>query len=123
MNVDYFKAKDGHQAVEKVEAHLQNGKMFDIILMDLYMPNMNGYQATEGIRQLEERFNILPGEKHFICAHSSELSRQNEVACFKVGIDDVVAKPISVKSLQRMLTEHDRRFNQPLESTMKPKNS
>ena len=75
LNVDYFKAKDGIEAIEKVEQQLEQGKMFDIILMDLYMPNMNGFQATEGIRELEEKYGIAPEDKHFICAHSSELSR------------------------------------------------
>ena len=53
--------------------------MFDIILMDLYMPEMNGFKACEGIRELEEKYKISvgddPNKPHFICAHSSEVNR------------------------------------------------
>lgn len=109
IRVDFVAAKDGMEAVEIVEDHLKKKKMFDIILMDLYMPNKDGFEASEAIRELEKKYEVSDADRHFICAHSSEITRQNEINCFKYGIDDIVAKPMKLQSLQRMLSEHDRR--------------
>lgn len=66
---------DGGVAVEAVEGYLKEGKMFDIILMDLYMVNMDGYEASIQIRKLEAQYKIPKNQRHFICAHSSEITR------------------------------------------------
>lgn len=77
--------------------------MFDIILMDLYMPIMDGWQASTEIRKLEAKYGIKESEKHFICGHSSEANRQIEIKCLKKGMDDIIAKPMNVKTLKKML--------------------
>ena len=41
--VDFVEAMNGIEATEKFEENLKNGKMFDLILMDLYMPHKNGF--------------------------------------------------------------------------------
>ena len=46
-DVEYESCLDGQEAVDKVEEYLKQGKMFDIVLMDLYMPNMNGYNSSK----------------------------------------------------------------------------
>lgn len=47
LDVEYETALNGQEGVQIVERYLLQGKMFDIILMDLIMPTMNGYQASE----------------------------------------------------------------------------
>ena len=49
-NVEYELCSDGNEATEKFEEYLSKGKMFDIILMDLYMPHKDGFQASNEIR-------------------------------------------------------------------------
>lgn len=46
IGVDFEAAGDGQEATEMVESYLKVGKQFDVILMDLVMPVMNGYKAT-----------------------------------------------------------------------------
>ena len=58
LNVDYETAVNGLDGAKIVERYLQRGKMFDIILMDLIMPTMDGYQASSEIRDLENKYNI-----------------------------------------------------------------
>lgn len=83
--------------------------MFDIILMDLIMPTMNGYLASEQIRLLEKKYGIDETDRLFICACSSQVSLVVEKKCLECGMDDVVPKPLNSKALERMLSEHDRR--------------
>ena len=75
QGVDFEIGYNGQQGCEKVEEYLKKKKMFDIILMDLYMPVMNGYEASTKIRKLEALYGISESEKHFICGHSSEATR------------------------------------------------
>ena len=49
-NVHYETCLNGNEATEKFEEYLKAGKMFDIILMDLYMPLKDGFQAANEIR-------------------------------------------------------------------------
>ena len=58
LGVDYEMAVNGQEGVEKVEEYIQKGKRFDIVLMDLIMPVLDGYQAAEAIRKLERRHGI-----------------------------------------------------------------
>ena len=51
-------AMNGIEATEKFEEHLKKEKMFDLILMDLYMPLKNGFQASSEIRKLEEQYGV-----------------------------------------------------------------
>jgi len=53
---------------------MKDGKLFEMILMDLIMPEMNGYDATVEIRRLEDEFRLTPSEKHFICGFSAEVN-------------------------------------------------
>lgn len=73
IGVDYESCYNGQEAVEQVEKYLQEGKMFDIILMDLIMPVMNGFKASAEIRELEKKFNIPEARKLFICGYSSQV--------------------------------------------------
>jgi two-component system, sensor histidine kinase and response regulator len=83
-------AKDGLEAVA-----MYSGESFDLILMDVQMPNMNGREATAAIRKLEET-----GDRHTpilaLTAHAMEGDRER---CIDAGMDDYLSKPIHAKDL------------------------
>jgi len=76
-------ANNGLEAVAAVkDAH------FALVLMDIQMPEMDGYQATREIRK-DERFKDLP-----IIAMTAHAMVSEQERCFAVGMDDHIAKPI-----------------------------
>ena len=74
-------AENGEEAVEKV-ANAQ----YDLILMDIHMPKMDGYEATLQIR------NNLKNTTPIIALTASALASENK-KCFKAGMNDFVSKP------------------------------
>jgi CheY-like chemotaxis protein/anti-sigma regulatory factor (Ser/Thr protein kinase) len=83
--------KNGAEAVDAWQSHDPA-----IILMDVSMPVMNGHQATQKIRELEERTGThtpIIG----VTAHALESDRE---LCFQAGMDDYLSKPISPEALE-----------------------
>lgn len=89
-------AESGKEAVAK----WQQGK-FDLVLMDVRMPEMSGLEATRLIRKMED------GTKEPTCiialtAHAGQQSREE---CFKAGMNDFVLKPIKIGELYAAIDE------------------
>jgi len=86
---------NGAQAVEAFAAN-----PFDIVLMDMHMPEVDGIEATRRIRQSEP-----PGRRTPIIAMTANAMQRDRDACQEAGMDDFVSKPINV---QLFLTVVDR---------------
>jgi CheY-like chemotaxis protein len=68
-----------------------------IILMDISMPDMNGYEATELIRADEKKYN--KGHTPIIAVTAHTLSGDEE-KCIDAGMDDYLSKPVSIEGLE-----------------------
>lgn len=90
--VDY--AADGEEAVKATRTGA-----YDIILMDLRMPRMDGYEASRQIRALPG-----PAANAPILAVSAECRAESEAACRDAGMDDFLAKPVTQAILLETLT-------------------
>jgi PAS domain S-box-containing protein len=82
---------------EALDAHAQGD--FDLILMDCHMPEMDGFEATKAIRAREK----ASGERVPIVALTANAMAQDREACLSAGMDDHLAKPFSMLTLQNML--------------------
>lgn len=81
-------AEDGKQAVQKVE----NAPQYDLILMDVQMPVMDGYEATKLLR--EKGFTAVP-----IIGLSANAMKEDKQNALQSGMNDYLTKPIKQKSL------------------------
>ncbi|GJM17430.1 MAG: hypothetical protein DHS20C13_27570 [Thermodesulfobacteriota bacterium] len=82
-------AEHGVVAVEKV-----NHNDFDIILMDVQMPVMNGYEATNAIRNLSNGKSSIP-----IIAMTANVMKEEVERCYDAGMDDFIGKPFDTDEL------------------------
>jgi CheY-like chemotaxis protein len=89
---------DGQQAVNAIAQGVQT----DVILMDLHMPVLDGYSATERIRQWESDHQQpeLP-----IIALTADAFEEDRQHCMAVGMNDFLTKPISLEALKLALVK------------------
>ena len=92
---------NGQEAVDMVTKYLNQKKHFDLILMDLIMPVMDGYKSSREIRKVEKQLGSKV--KQYICGCSAQVNRHVEDKCHEVGMDDIIAKPLQKDKLASML--------------------
>ena len=76
---------------------------FDLILMDIMMPEMNGYETTKAIRNLPDRPD---GKKIPIIAITANAFAEDVQAALNAGMDDHVAKPVDMEILTSVITKY-----------------
>lgn len=103
--LDVVTAVNGEDALAKLSS-----ERFDIVFMDVHMPVMNGHEAT---RELRRREKVASLRRTPVIALTASALQDELNACFAAGMDDGLAKPISVAALhdvlRRFLTERDAR--------------
>jgi signal transduction histidine kinase len=92
-NVKIEVAENGKIATEKVAS-----SKYDIVLMDLQMPEMNGYIATETIRATGNSIKIM--------AMTADALKTDTDRCFAIGMNDYISKPFEEEDLIRKIFKH-----------------
>jgi two-component system sensor histidine kinase/response regulator len=86
---------DGLQALEAVKAN-----RYDLVLMDVQMPVMDGLEATRAIREFEQ------GDRHtIIVAVTANAIQGDKERCLRSGMDDYLPKPIKQQDIELMITK------------------
>ena len=97
LDVEVVEAVDGQEAVEAVAR-----QAFDLVLMDIQMPVMDGLTATREIRALEEAAGRAPTP---IIAVTANAMSADVARCLAAGCDRHVAKPVTPAELLRAMAE------------------
>ncbi|MES2771725.1 MAG: response regulator [Pseudomonadota bacterium] len=102
LGAEIIQAQNGQEALEKLQA-----AQFDLILMDLNMPVLDGYAAVEKIRA-----GVVPSQQHIpIVAFTTEAAFVAQVKTQKVGINGFLSKPCTqfdlILALQQVLAESE----------------
>lgn len=93
-----FLAEDGQEAVEMITAAHGTEAAFDLVLMDVQMPHLDGLQATRKLREAGITPDILP-----VIALTANAYQDDIVACREAGMQDHIAKPLRMRDLHAAL--------------------
>jgi len=91
-------ANNGLEAISKFHE-----ESWDLILMDVQMPEMDGLTATRAIRALEMEGNL---PKTPIIAMTAHAMKEDRDLCLRAGMDDYISKPVQIKEIKRKLSAH-----------------
>lgn len=113
---DIHEAHDGAEAVRQmsIDRRTRNEKPIDVILMDLWMPTMDGYEATEKILAMDkERRGELPNDDKArkkpgvtILAVSADVTDSALERASEVGMEGFMMKPYKLMDLERLIVEY-----------------
>jgi signal transduction histidine kinase/ActR/RegA family two-component response regulator len=93
MGLSVDLAENGQQAIDAMQTHF-----YDIVLMDMQMPIMDGLSATRYIRALGADIH-----QPYIIALTANAFAEDQQACLEAGMNDFLSKPINQKALQQAL--------------------
>jgi PAS domain S-box-containing protein len=105
---------NGKLAVEAVKK-----QSFDLVLMDVQMPEMDGFEATGMIREFQDQC----GEVTPIIAMTAHALKGDREQCIRAGMNDYVSKPIQIKELLRAIDSVSQARNDPCKVSRKENDS
>ncbi|KAI9682887.1 MAG: Histidine kinase [Trizodia sp. TS-e1964] len=112
---DVTLAKDGQEALDKVKESMEGGRLFDLIFMDIQMPNLDGLQSTRLIRQM--------GYSAPIVALTAFTEESNVKECLDSGMNYFLSKPIRRPALKQVLKAYCPTIPEEIEQASSNKHS
>lgn len=104
-------AQNGQEAIDQYDQSYRDGNPFHIIFMDINMPILDGYGATQALRSKPEAPDLA------IIACTADTITHNRDDFLQKGFTDVVPKPINKQDLFEMIQKYGQEGNEPNEST------
>lgn len=95
---------NGQLAYDEWLAALDSANPFELILMDCQMPEVDGYQATKMIRAYEKSQGL---DEVLIVALTADVMDENRQLCLKIGMNDLLTKPLDTNKLVTLLEQHN----------------
>ncbi|MCP3900403.1 MAG: response regulator [Desulfobacteraceae bacterium] len=107
---EYKSAESGKEAIDLFKAGLKSDKTFDIIMLDIAMPDMDGTEVLFNIREIEKTHNITEQNQTKIIMVTSHSDKGHRITCIQAGCDDYIVKPFDAETIQEKIDTlwHDR---------------
>jgi CheY-like chemotaxis protein len=97
----------GQEAIDAFKEKNSTSERFDIVLMDLSMPEVSGFDATSAIREIEEASGH--DQRAYIVALTGLVSDKDRNAAYEAGVDDYVTKPAGMDKVRNIIDTWQRR--------------
>lgn len=94
-------AKDG---IEAQQLFKREQNRLDVVLMDIEMPNCNGYEATKKIREYETQNGRSPAKIIGLSAHATH---EHMKEAYQAGMNGFITKPVTIKALAKVFNEQN----------------
>jgi len=94
---------DGKEAVEAYKMAVECGEPYDLICLDIMMPEMDGHQALKTIRKIEEESGVAEDERVKIVMTTALSETRHVTKAFENGCTAYAGKPINQDKLEAML--------------------
>jgi len=93
-----FEITRAHNGIEAMEFFRNHENPFDLVIMDIRMPQMNGYEATRRIKEINPHVPVI--------ALTAYAHYQGKVECLTAGCDAFIAKPFDISFLLNTIQSH-----------------
>ncbi len=100
-------AVNGWEAVEAFRSALEGGQPYDLICMDIMMPEMDGREAVKHVRELEEAQGTFPRSRAKIVMTTAVTDVKDVMQCFHELCDAYLVKPINLSDLLKLLRSYE----------------
>ena len=100
LDLNIHVSENGQEVIDKVTHLFEQGKIPDLVLMDIHMPGLDGIETSHKIRQLMQG-NDIP-----IVLLSADFFEEHKQAMQQLGINDYLTKPLKLKELLPLLTKY-----------------
>jgi two-component system, chemotaxis family, chemotaxis protein CheY len=100
-----FESPNGLLAVEAVQQTLKDGNPFDVIFLDIMMPDMDGHQTLKEIRQLEKEYNLDSSRSAKVIMVTALGDANTILQSFRTGANGFIIKPVREDSLDKEMVK------------------
>jgi len=98
-------AVNGHEATEAVKSSLDNKEPYNLITLDVVMPEMDGHEALKSIRNLEADYGVVHSDRARVIMTTSLGDGKSIMTAFKEQCDGYLVKPIDRTELLKHLKD------------------
>lgn len=98
-------ASNGLEAYEAIKLCIESGERYDLICLDIVMPEMDGRTLLKNIRQLESEYSISDAQKAKIIMTTALDDRMDIIESFNEGCEGYIIKPVDKDHLKRVIEQ------------------
>lgn len=98
-------AANGREAIDYVKLSIEDNEPYDMVFLDIMMPEMDGDETLEMIRKIEEEAKIASGQGSKIAMISALNDKKNVLSSFSKGCEYYLVKPVHHNKIQEIMEE------------------
>ena len=94
---------NGEEAIDLFKEAWRAGEPFDLVTLDIEMPNIDGFKVLSALREFESVLEVEKVRQSIIMMVTAQSDKQKVFTCLKAGCDDYIVKPFNMKIIREKL--------------------